>query len=511
MPRRLKENPPEDPNATMDDVTSALHSADVPKNPDGTVVEEGEVSVLQAQNIGALDPVSDAENQKFTKVLQRKIAGADGYVPWGGDLYRIYEGIRTVLVSEWSQLSVIVSCPATNVQFPPKPAATFKSYQELYEYVEQCHGYGPSATYNVKITSRKGMVRGQAPLTLPDRAPSLQPPPQVMQQQQYGGPPVVVNMPRQEQPMAPAPEPQHSDRLTEMLLSQQQQQTAMVLGALKELAEVIRKPQMPPGFIPLPEGWPTIPQGYVAVPGGCIPAPQLPAPAPPPQVIQVPTPQASPVVQATPVPNTNSAPQGPAQQVEGAVKMMSSLFKSMEDFKTMFGGVGGTVAGAAEDVLEEEVAESAVSTVPIGDGLNMVLNKKDQTTNWPATIFAALPKLLEIGKAGVAEYSKVVDKQAAIAQQMTASRIRLAQEVQRVQGAVQPEAPQALAPPTPPPPIEVRQQASQTARSVPGTRRRDPWTTIKPLWATPSAPAPEEEAPRVEPSVSEPVASPATG
>jgi hypothetical protein len=70
-------------------------------------------------------------------------------------------------------------------------------------------------------------------------------------------------------------------------------------------------------------------------------------------------------------------------------------------------------------------------THPIGEGLSMVINKKDGTTNWAATLIGALPKFMEIGKGAVAEYSKVVDRQAAVAKQTLEGRIRLADAVQR--------------------------------------------------------------------------------
>lgn len=448
----------------MGDVTDATLPKEAPRNLDGSPREDGEISVDQAQILGAIDTESMAKNKHTANVLRKRATGeGDRNVTLNAEnITELFGSARTAYMKEWGLLSVTVTRlePEPRVAFPPISATSLKDDRALYAYVEQCHEragvLGREATYQVAFHAG-AMRRAKCSVVMPA---VMQPTPQQPQQQQpmqpqsygYERQPMVVQMPPQPVPMMHEPSSDMT-RVFEMMLQQSQSQTTAMLGAVKELAEAMKRPQMPPGFIPLPEGWPTIPEGYVAVPGGCIPRPQpTHAPAPPQVVVQAPAPQVA--APHSPPQSMAMVATSPAAQVREAVQMVSGLVKSVDDMRGIFGGGTPSVAGAvgaAEDMMEE-VVDTGVVTHPIGEGLSMVINKKDGTTNWPATLIGALPKFVEIGKGAVQEYSKVVDRQAALAKQTLDGRIRLAQEVQRAGIPVT----QSLPSPAPSPQVQVR-------------------------------------------------------
>jgi hypothetical protein len=463
MPRRKKFHAGGDENVDVDmgDVVAGMLPPSVPQNPDGSVATEGTVSVEQAQAIGALDIESAARNKHVAKQISKKIDGAT--VSWNcKDAIEMFDILKTSSAGEWSAIlaHIVRLDPAPMVSFQPINVSVLKDSAALYAYILKNHGQSPTATYEVRF--RTGPIqRGKAPITMPDtcvhaaeiQEPTWQPPawqqptaPMAPTQDPRGG--VTVNMPPN--PIAPR------DAGMSEIISTINAQNKEMMGAFLHLMEKMttpakaEPPPMPPGFIQLPKDWPT-PPGYFAVPGGCFPLPpQMQAP----QVVQQ-APVYAPPVQAAPVAApVVMQPSDPISQTAGAMMMLSKLYKNMDDFKTMFGGqqAASVAAQVIEDAAEEVPA--AVTTVKVGD-IDMAINAKDGSTNWPATLMSALPKIVDVGKSAIAEYSKAQEKAANLSQAQTRSRIELANAVARAQGAMSPQILQAAPASVPPPPVPV--------------------------------------------------------
>jgi hypothetical protein len=499
-----------DPNVSMEDVAAMVLPEGVPQNPDGTPRTDGDVTVDQAQEIGAIDIDSAAQNKRFARTLRDKVAGKTD-VAWNAeDPMQLYAGLRTAFAGEFNTMMIVVSRvePAPRVQYPPVYASTVKDGAALYSLVEKYHGNSPNpSTYRVKFTVHGGAVRGQASLSL-DGAPAATPQVQPTQQQMYpyGPPPgypqrqeghdprVIVNVPPQQAAPVMAPDfrnPYEHDRIADLVASSQNQMKEM-MGAFLQIVETLKKPavQMPAGFVPLPDGYP-IPPGYVALPGGCVPAPPVAQVPVQPQVVYRDAPAAShpavPVQSSTQLVAPPQVQLDPSQQVASAVKMMSGLYKGMEEFKSLFqqqGAVAGAAADMVEDVAEETV-QSAVTTTQVGD-LTMAFNKKDGSTNWPATLISALPKLVDVVKGGITEYSKAAEKHHNMTQQAVQARIRLAQEVQRAQQGLQPAALPQQPPQTQPPPAvaspPVQVAPTPTNGAAVKMKKTGLPENMKPLW-----------------------------
>jgi hypothetical protein len=479
-PRKNRDLPQQEGPLDVDasDVAGAIYPDAVPQNPDGTVKTEGEISVEQAQNIGAIDLVSAAHNERMNRVKMMKLSGSGKQLPWNAeDALEQYDNLRTAFAGEWATMKVhitrIIPEPAT--QFPPVAASSLKSSADLYTLVDRYHGYSPgAATYQVRFVSAGGAWRASAPLSLPDKSASAvmsAPPPLPAQGSQgFGGPPVVVNMPPQQtQPRAESGQ----GELIQAILAQGQAQTQMMMGVLKDIVDSLKKPQMPPGFIPLPEGWPEVPKGYTRVPGGCVPEPQVPQV---PQVVHVPTP-AGPV--AVPV-QAVAAPQDPAAQMASLAKSFGGFWRTMQDLRSMIESSGDM---GMPDVPEGPPVPAAppVTTTPIAGGLSLV-SGPDGKTIWPATILGAIPKIMDSGQKVVDTYGKLMEKQAAMTQKTIEDRIRLANAVASVPGRppVLPQAPpmQTQTASPPPAPKPVPPIVAPAARKMP--------ESIGALWGPPS-------------------------
>jgi hypothetical protein len=487
----------------MEDATDAVLPEAVPRNPDGSARTDGEVSKEQAQQIGALDLESAAENARWAQVITSKARGETD-VPWNAhDVFQLYAGVRATF-GEWATLTVTIARlePAPCVVFPPVRLVTLGDAAALYALIEKYHGASPVvAKYKVRFSAQNGAVKAQTDVSLDPMfvppAPPVDPrgydpqgyPPQgyppprgYLPSQGYPPPPqghvspgqdprVIVNMPQQAAPAEyrPAYDPQH-DRIADLVAAQQQGMKEM-LGAFMQVVEKISRPLPPPpppmpaGFIPLPEGYP-IPVGWIAFPGGCMPAPPQAAA---PQVVYAP-PSAQAVAPVAPqaavaAPYVPPSPITPAQAVADSLKMFKSLNEGMESLKSMIQGATPSPAEVAEEIADA-VAEPAVKTTQIGD-LTMVHNK-DASTNWGLTLMGAAPKIVEALRSGISEYNKVVDKQAALHQQAVKARIELAKAVAQVPGHVPAPSPVMTAGPVQPvvPPVQ------QAAPSVVSTRPR---------------------------------------
>lgn len=329
----------------------------------------------------------------------------------------------------------------------------------------------------------------------PAQQQSSQAPPQA--------PPAPVYM--QPPPVPGAFDPQRA--IFEMMQAQNAQaqaQNAQTMATFKEIVAELKKPPPPAGFIPLPEGWPSIPQGFVRIPGGMIPAPNMAMYAPPPAqaqpqgVGQVPT-QPPPVAYAAPAqaaPMVVQAAPAPTfdQQIAGTVGMMKGVVRGMGELQNLFTSFAPQQQRPIEE-LEPEPEEppqppNPLMTTDVG-GITMAIDRATGKTNWPATLMGALPKIGDTFKSGLAEYQKLMDRNAQQTARVMHDRTVLANAIAAAKGSgTPPAAPPAALPPAPQvqqaqhvtPPTSAPQQRPQ----VPAQPARKPVMPMPngPIWGS---------------------------
>jgi hypothetical protein len=323
-----------DANASMRDLSDITASKDTPRNPDGSIQTDGDIPVVQAQAIGALDVESDRHNKERARTMTDKALGKR--VLWNSEdaldlieaLYITFPGERGSMVIHVSRVE-----PEPKVQYPPIRSSNIPDAQALYKYIQQCHLKSVAAKYKVSFQSSGGMQRGTAPVYMPDTSdpPAVQvlsgqqpqqpqygqqpyPSPQYGQGGGYGAPPggggygypqppqqaqpppadriIVVNQPPQQAPQQPAPAPVQAQAPQQpqplpyypptapgafdsqrAMFEMMQAQGAQMMAMMEKVAEKMNRPPPPAGFIPLPSEDYPLPPNFVRIPGGMIPAP----------------------------------------------------------------------------------------------------------------------------------------------------------------------------------------------------------------------------------------------
>jgi hypothetical protein len=360
--------------------------------------------------------------------------------------------------------------------------------------------------------------------TAPSMVQVIQPPPQQQQPQQslpsYGGPggwqgqggapqgggpqgywpqqpqqqqPIVVISPPQQQAAPQAPQPQAAPQAPQpiympppppapggydpqrALVEMMQAQNTATMAVLERIANQMSKPQPPPppaGFIPLPSEDYPMPPGFVRIPGGMIPAPPMAAyqqPQPQPQGVGAVPAQPAPVQYAAPahVAPVFQAPVPLDQQISGAVKQVAGFMRGFQEMQSTLSqfapGGAQSIVPPVDEEPEEEEAPNPLMTQDIGGGIVMSINRKDGSTNWPATLLGAVPKLVDSARAGFKDYQSAIERSAALTSRTTQERIALANAIKGVQ---QPQQPQAL-PARPPSPQTPPQAAPAAVHAAP--------------------------------------------
>jgi len=471
-------------DASMSNVSNAVLSADVPLNPDGTPAQEGEITEFQVKKIGSVDIESDMRNKAVAKKMHDKVLGRQ--VRWNvKDATELFPIMKAEFAQEWHHMMVTVirEDPSPPVQFPPVPAASLKDELALYRFVETHHGSSPVSTYKV-LFSVGYSRRGTGSITMPDRTgvsviqtaasqpapypppnyPGYYPPPQaappviMVDRSQPAPPPAPVPAPVMMPVPAPvAPVPGGFDPQRAMFEMMQTQQSAM----MSTIEKMVEKMNRPPGFIAIPDDYSfPIPSSYIRVPGGMIPAPQAPVTVP----VPVPAPAPAPApVSSIPIPPVHVPT--PAQQLKSTISEIGAVLSSAKDIQAMvsqFTGSGDDEPGGPEAQAE---LPNPLITQEVGP-VTMALNR-DGSTNWPATLLGAVPKVIDTAKSAMTEYQKIVEKQAETTAKMVQQRTDLAKAVTEAQRAAtrpqavlpaqpapvaQPVRPPPAAPPPPPPP-----------------------------------------------------------
>jgi hypothetical protein len=333
--------------------------------------------------------------------------------------------------------------------------------------------------------SPQPQTQSAAPVPVAAAAPAPPPPPQHV----YMHPP------------APAPgawDPQRA--MIEMMQAQMTNQSAQLMTALEKITEKLAQPPPPPpppGFIPLPSDNYPMPRGFVRIPGGMIPdptavyAPQGVGAAPAAAVATAAVPAqgaAQPVVIQNPPP---PAPVPFDQQVAGTVKMFSGVMRGFKEMESMFSSLRGGMPGGGEpepeEIDEPPPAPNPIVTQEVG-GITMAIHRDTGKTDWPATLMGAIPKVVDAAKSGLAEYQKMMDRQAQMTQRAVQDRIALARAVAAAQQP--PPPPAALPPAQQPPPAAPPPQTARPPQAAPRPAAPVRKTGISlpngPLWGTSS-------------------------
>jgi hypothetical protein len=360
-------------------------------------------------------------------------------------------------------------------------------------------GYGAPPTGWSPPQSQQPM---QQPMQQPqgDRVFVISPPAQQTvqsQPQQAPPPPAPVYV----QPSAPPPgafDPQRT--LFEMM----QAQNAQMMATLEKVVERMNQPSPPPppaGFIALPSEQYPVPPGYVRIPGGMIPAPNMAMYAPQPQaptgVGAVPV-QPPPVAYAAPaqVPAQAVVVQAPPaptfdQQIQGTVGMMKGVVRGMGELQNLFTSFAPQQQRPIEELEPEEPENeppppNPLMTTDVG-GITMAIDRATGKTNWPATLMGALPKIGDTFKSGLAEYQKLMDRNAQQTARVMHDRTVLANAIAAAKGGGTPPAvPPAALPPAQP----AQQPAQQVAPPVQQAPQQKPQAPAPPPPRKPAMPMP---------------------
>lgn len=527
-------------DVTVEDATANVYPEAVPRAPDGSPEAETEITVDQAQAIGALDLESAAKNKRNAAVIVRKTNGEPRVSFGTKDALEMFDQVRQIFGTSLNSINIVVIRvrPEPMEQYLPVPMASMTDSTDLYKYVAACHGQRSNAQY--KIIYRDGTTgneRGSAYIHMPDRRPVEQPsapspqqypqppqyssgwgqpggnPPASMGYSPYQGPPAQSH--QAQAPQAPpvvhvhpqaAQVPDSSAAMGAMgqmgemqkfFAEQSQRQNEQMMTMMREMMTAMqtamRTPPPPAGFIPLPDNFPlsNVPAGYLKIPGGMIPAPAPPMPPPGYQAVPIASPapaaaaaaaSAAPVYQPIPQAAPGFNPAGMVNQYRDMMKGVAEIQKIAEMFQPR-----ETAAEAAAEVAE---AASPLNKVMVGE--TEVAYGKDGNIAWVPTLMAAAPKLVDTAKSVLTEYQKVQQKQHDFNQAAVQQRIQLANAVERAQQRP-PPAPAALA--GGPPPIHVRQAPVGVAAPP----------SPPPQYFEPEPPAPhQEEAPPEPPQARKP-------
>lgn len=252
MPRPKKGDPVDVTNITIKNVVSDLLPDAVPKNEDGSVITEGEITHEQAQEIGAINIESALHNKHIAQVQHQKLTGK-GNVAWGEkDGFQQFDNIRTTYSPSSIYVHVKRVDPIPAINHPPFQMSQCANSAAFASFVlRNFHKKQGEATYDVWFKDSNNVERGRGSFTLSDEQDT------------------TPKEPPMSMPQFP-PQPQYA-----------------------------QQPPPPPGYAYAPPpGWPQppVPQGWPPPPPGLVYA------VVPPQAPQGPPPNAAPAAAAVAVP-----------------------------------------------------------------------------------------------------------------------------------------------------------------------------------------------------------------
>jgi hypothetical protein len=193
MPKVKIAKPPMDPSdLTIEtrDVTQEQFPKGIPTNPDGSVKQDGAVSVDEAATIGAMDAESAQKNKTNARILHKKNRG-DSDVKWNEQNgIHLYDNIKRVSAwgtgNMWIYFTLVKSSnpenPMPGFLYKPVLMSNFKNASELFSYMEtHLHRDSPyDCTYQTQYKEGGREIRGTGYVSfqgVAKDAPPLPPPP----------------------------------------------------------------------------------------------------------------------------------------------------------------------------------------------------------------------------------------------------------------------------------------------------------------------------------------------
>lgn len=144
-----------DPDVTPSDVTKQVYG-DVPQNEDGTVADGGEISLEDAREIGAVEPVAARANRHEAQVIDAKRKGKNG-IPWGlSKATELFGPVSKLEPPSGVYLKIERTSPQ-HIEYERVQMDRFGSGEDLYEYILATHHTEcAAATYKVQFRAVAG-------------------------------------------------------------------------------------------------------------------------------------------------------------------------------------------------------------------------------------------------------------------------------------------------------------------------------------------------------------------
>ena len=373
---------------TADDITDHLYPEGVPRATDGTVLPEAELTIEQAQQIGAITPESAQIRRDADRKVGLKASGQTN-IKWGSDdPAEIFDNVRRV----WATTSMTILVKRTEPSpqhLQPINMHEIKDGSDFIRYMYRHHAPKyEQEVFEVVFKDRGGGERGRAKLymsptqgndhetnnVMPMPYPGYPSPypvnygtPQPLPPPPAPAPPPVVA------PVAVAPTPPPApatppaaaaDSLIMMLMKENAEMKQMLMNNQLQMAEAI----------------------------GAINEVRRVAPS------TSTTPNAAAI--AAPVAPPPPARVDPLAQMVEATRLMSEMRKAVTTAEQQFGGGASHVAQPVAPEPPDAPDPPALKSIPLGAGPtapHAILNQ-DDSINWLATLAGVLPKVLEVGK-----------------------------------------------------------------------------------------------------------------
>ncbi len=188
MPRRKKESngSTESLDVSVGDVTKEVFPEGVPRNDDGSVASDVNISIEEARKAGAVGPESAQYNRDVAKKVHQKNQGKTD-IRWGeSEAIHVFDLVRQTFPSSMIQIYVQETEPNQR-DHRPFPMSSCKSSAEFYDRVmRDMHKQSPAASYTVRFKEANGSERGRGYLRMPDTTAEM---PQPKAQPEMSQPP----------------------------------------------------------------------------------------------------------------------------------------------------------------------------------------------------------------------------------------------------------------------------------------------------------------------------------
>jgi hypothetical protein len=169
-----------DPEVTPSEVTDDIYGKGVPKNEDGSVAETAEITVEDARDIGAIEPVAAQKNRHAAQAIDAKRKGKGG-ISWGTNkATEQFALVAAVEPTDGINLKIERVAPG-HAEYPKVPMSSFASGDDMYEFILATHHTDSvAATYKVTYrSSNQNRVIAVGTIDMPStlKGGAMQPPP----------------------------------------------------------------------------------------------------------------------------------------------------------------------------------------------------------------------------------------------------------------------------------------------------------------------------------------------